>query len=126
MYYYNNNKLANSSNKPKTTWSIIKTITSNKMNCNNILMMQIDGKVTTLYQTTAEKFNHYYIFVADNIANIKSINNIPDNSNKINLVNYLYSAFKQSFTNMTVKKKTTTYEIEKIIKELKSKKVMWI
>ena len=89
-------------------------------------MMQVDGKVTTLYQTTAEKFNHYYIFVADNIANIKSINNIPDNSNKINLVNYLYSAFKQSFTNMTVKKKTTTYEIEKIIKELKSKKVMWI
>jgi hypothetical protein len=53
--------------KPKTTWSIIKTITNNKKNCNNILMMQIDGMITTHYQTTAEKFNHYYVSVADNI-----------------------------------------------------------
>jgi len=116
MYY--NNKLANSSNKPKTTWSIIKTITNNKKNCNNILMMQIDGKVTTHYQTIAENFNHYYVSVTDNINNNKST---TDNSNKINLLNYLYSAFKQSFTNITVKN-TTMYEIEKIIKELKIKK----
>ena len=102
MYY--NNKLANSSNKSKITWSIIKTITNNKKNCNNILMMQIDGKVTTHYQTIAEKCNHYYISVPDNITNNKSINNTTDNSNKINPLNYSYSAFKQSFTKMTVKK----------------------
>jgi len=101
MYY--NNKLANSSNKPKTTWSIIKTITNNNK-CNNILMMQIDGKVTTHYQTIAEKFNHCYISVTDNITNNMFINNTTDNSNKINPLNYLYSTFKQSFTNMTVKK----------------------
>jgi len=29
--------------------------------------MQIDGMITTHYQTTAEKFNHYYVSVADNI-----------------------------------------------------------
>jgi hypothetical protein len=102
MYY--SSKLANSSNKPKTTWSIIKTITSIKKNCNNVLMMQIDGKVTTHYQTIAEKLNHYYISVANNITNNKSINKTTDNSNKINPLNYLYSTFKQSFTNMTVKK----------------------
>ena len=45
MYY--KNKLANSDNKPKTIWSIIKTITNNKKNCNSIIIMQIDGKVTT-------------------------------------------------------------------------------
>ena len=56
---YYNNKLANSSNKPKTTWSIIKTITNNKMNSNNILMMENDGKFTTHYQTIVKKFNHY-------------------------------------------------------------------
>jgi len=50
--------------------------------------------------------------VADNITNNKSIKNTTDNSNKINPLNYLYSAFKESFTNMTVKK-TTTYEIKK-------------
>lgn len=81
-------------------------------------MMQIDGKVTSHYQTIAEKFNHYYVSVADNITNNKST---TDNSNKINPLNYLYSAFKHSFTNITVKN-TTTYEIEKIMKELKSKK----
>ena len=88
---YNNNKFANSDNKPKTTWSIIKTITNNKKNCNNIIMMQIDGKITTHYQTIGEKFNHYYVSVADNINNNKST---TDNSNKINPLNYLYSAFK--------------------------------
>jgi len=41
--------------------------------------------------------------------------------NKINLLNYIYSAFKQSFTNVAIKN-TTTNEIGKIIKELKSKK----
>ena len=56
--------------------------------------------------------------VADNIANNKST---TDNSNKINPLNYLCSAFKQYFTNITVKN-TTMYEIEKIIKGLKSKK----
>jgi len=102
MYY--NSKLANFDNKPKTTCSIIKTITNNKKNCNNILMMQIDGKITTYYKTIAEKFNHYYVSVADNINNNKST---TDNSNEINLLNYLYSAFKQSFTNITVKNTTT-------------------
>jgi len=67
MYY--NNKLANSTSKPKTTWSIIKTITNNKNNLNNILMMEIDGKTTTHHQTIAEKFNNYYVSFADNITN---------------------------------------------------------
>jgi len=119
MYY--NNKLANSTNKPKTTWSILKTITNNKKNFNNILMMEIDGKITTHHQTIAEKFNNYYVSVADNITNSNPINNIVGDLNKINPLNYLYSAFKQSFTNIK-KKNTTTDEIEKIIKELKCKK----
>ena len=80
-------------------------------------MMQTDGKITTHYQTTEEKFNHYYVSVADNINNNKST---TDNSNKIDLLNYLYSTFKQSFTNITVKN-TTMYEIEKITEELNVK-----
>ncbi len=52
MYY--SNKLANSTNKPKTTQNIIKTITNNKKNPNNISLKEIDGKTTTHRQTVAE------------------------------------------------------------------------
>jgi hypothetical protein len=84
-------------------------------------MMEIDGQITTHYQTTAEKCNNYYVSVADNITNNNPINNTIGDLNKINLLNYLYSVFKQSFTNIKIKN-TTTHEIEKNIKESKSKK----
>ena len=86
--------------------------------------MEIDGKITTHHQTIAEKFNNYYVSVADNITNNNPIINTISDFNKINLLNYLYSAFKQSFTNIKIKN-TTTDEIEKIIKESKSK-VTWL
>jgi hypothetical protein len=53
MYY--NNELANSTNKSRTTWSIIKTITNSIRNPNNIAVMEIDGKITTHHQTFAEE-----------------------------------------------------------------------
>jgi hypothetical protein len=83
-------------------------------------MIQIEGKTTTHYQTIAEEFNNDYISVADNITNNNSITNTTDDLNKINPLNYLYSTFKQPFTNIALKN-VTTYEIEKIIQELKSK-----
>jgi len=82
LYY--SKKLANSTNKPKTTWSIIKTITNNKKNFNNILMAEIDGKITTHYQTIAEKLNNYYVSVAASITNNNPVNNNNDDLNKIN------------------------------------------
>jgi hypothetical protein len=84
-------------------------------------MMEIDGKITTHHQTIAEELNNYYIFVADNITNNNPVNNSVGDLNKNNLLNYLYSAFQQSFTNMKLKN-TTTGETEKIIKESKSKR----
>ncbi len=73
MYY--NNKLVNSTNKHKTTWNIIKTITNNKKNPNNISLMDTDGKTTTHHQTIAEEFNNYYVSVFDNIMNNNPVNN---------------------------------------------------
>jgi hypothetical protein len=35
------------------------TVTNTKKNCNEILMMEIDGKVTTHHQTSAEECNNY-------------------------------------------------------------------
>jgi hypothetical protein len=63
-------------------------------------MMQIDGKITTHYQTIVEKFNNYYISVAD-ITNNNFINNTIADITKINPLNYLYLTFRQSFTNIT-------------------------
>jgi hypothetical protein len=73
--FYYNNKFANSTNKTKTTWSIIKNL--------------INNTIGDLY--------------------------------KINPLNYFYSEFKPSFTNIRIKN-TATGEIGKIIKELKSRK----
>jgi hypothetical protein len=80
-------------------------------------MMEIDGKITTHHQTTAEEFNSYYVSVADNITNNNPVNNTIGDLNKNKQLNYLYSTLQQSFTNIKLKN-TTTGEIEKTIKEL--------
>jgi hypothetical protein len=118
LYY--SAKLTNSTNKPKTTWNIIKTITNNQQKSNSMLIMVIEGKLTTHHQTTAEKFNTYYISVADNITNNNPAKNTIDDSNKKDPLSYLYSVFQQFFTSIKLKN-TTTGEIEKIITELKHK-----
>jgi hypothetical protein len=95
-------------------------MTNNKKNPNNISMMEIDGRITTHHQTTAEKFNNYYVSVAEDITNNNPVNNSTGDLNNNNPLNYLYSAFQQSFTNIKLQN-TTTGEIEKIIEELKVK-----
>ena len=56
------------------------------------------------HQTIAEKLNNYYVSVADNFTNNKSRNNTVGDLNKISPINHLYSVFKQSFTNIKIKK----------------------
>jgi len=114
LYY--SAKLTNSTNNNKKTWNIIKTITNNQRKSNNMLMMEIEGKLTTHSQSIVEKCNTYYIFAADNIKNNNQANNTIDDLHKKNPLSYLYSAFQQSFV-----KNTTTGEIEKIIIQLKNK-----
>jgi len=47
-------------------------------------MAEIDGKITTHYQTIAEKLNNYYVSVAASITNNNPVNNNNDDLNKIN------------------------------------------
>ena len=51
--------------------------------------METDGKITTHHQAIAEKFNNYYVFVADNITNNNPINNTIGDLYKINPLNFL-------------------------------------
>jgi hypothetical protein len=81
--YYSAN-LTNSNNKSKTTWNIIKTITNNQKKPNNMSLMEIEEKLTTHHQSIAEKFNTYYISVADNITNSNQVNNTIDDLHKKN------------------------------------------
>jgi len=85
-----------------------------------MLMMEIEGELTKEHQNIVEKFNSYYISVADNITKNKEVNNTIDDSHKKNPLSYLYSAFKQPFTNIKLKC-TTTGEIGIIIIQLKNK-----
>ena len=58
--------------------------------------------------------NNYYVSVAENITNNNPVNNTIGDLNKNNPLNYLYSAFQQSYTNTRTKlKNETTGEIEK-------------
>jgi hypothetical protein len=66
-------------------------------------MMEIDGKIPTHHKTIAEEFNNYYVSVDDNITDNNLVNNTIGDLNKNNLLNYLYFAFQQSFTNIKLK-----------------------
>ena len=70
-------------------------------------------------KTIAEKFNNYYVSMADNITD-NPINDNNGDLNRINPLNCLYSVFKQSFTNIKMTN-TITYEMKKITEVLKSK-----
>jgi hypothetical protein len=85
-----------------------------------MLIMEIEGKLTTHRQTIVEKFNTCYISVADNIQKNNPAKNTIDDLNDKDPLSYLYSAFQRYFTSIKLKN-TTTGEIEKIITELKHK-----
>ena len=64
LYY---NKLLLNSNKPKTTWNIVKTITNNKNTNNNISTMNIKDKLFSNLLATANAFNTCFSSVAENL-----------------------------------------------------------
>ena len=60
------NKLLLNSNKPKTTWNIVKTITNNNNTNNNISTMNINDKLSSNPLAIASAFNIYFSSVAEN------------------------------------------------------------
>ena len=84
-------------------------------------MMEIDGKITTHHQTIAEECNNYYVSVSNNITNNNPVNNTIGDLNKNNLLNYLYSAFQQSFTNIKLKNTSFMLEWPCIVRPSKNK-----
>ena len=115
--YYNNN-FSKSNNKIKITWDIIKTETCKNHTNKGTQLINIDGKLITNQQSTANSFNNYFLTAADKITS--NIKNDKSSLNCNNSIHCLHKNFKLPCSNMKLKY-TTPKEIEKIIKSLKSK-----
>jgi hypothetical protein len=77
----------------------------------------IDSIEITNQNKIANTFNNYFLSIAD-LINMNNNNHINTHLN--NPINYLLNSFKRTFTKMSWQY-ASTYEIEKIIKSLKTK-----
>ena len=101
-----------STNKIKTTWNIVKSLTNNKTTTNKTNTRDFNNN-----QKTANAFNLYFSSVAEKL--IK--NSLKENrSNRNDPLTYLRQNFKQPSSAIKLKN-TTTHEIDKIIHSMKLK-----
>jgi hypothetical protein len=112
-----NKLLFKSNNKPRTTWNIVKTITNNKNNINNISTINIKDKLSSNPLAIANAFNTYFSSPAENLIKNFSGKNTTNNNDPIS---YLRQNFRQSSSTIKLSA-TTTYEIEKMIHFFKCK-----
>ena len=117
------NQIKHSANKNKTTWDIVNKETHRKTHSTNIKSLNIDGITTDNQQLTAETFNNYFTSIAENIkttdrnAYIQN-KNTPDTV--IIDISAQYAKEMKKLRCTTIQsKRTTTSEIENIIKTLK-------
>jgi len=116
MHY--NNLIVKSSNKPKTTWNIVRTITYNRITNNNITTLNVKNKLSNNPLTIVNAFNKYFISVAENL--IKKNFSEKNASDYIDPLTHLQQYFRHFSIPMNFKN-TTTYEIGKIIHSIKCK-----
>jgi hypothetical protein len=101
----------------KSTSRIINEEKGNIKRNKGIHFIMIGKKVVTNQEKIATAFNKYFLSIADSI--------IPENNNHankeiVNPINYLVNTFSRPF-NKIHWKYATSYEIEKIIRSLKTK-----
>jgi hypothetical protein len=108
--------IANSKNKMKTTWNIVKSVTGKRSEKKPFQLVYINGTLTENQQVITGSFQNHFLSIADKT--ISTINNNPDI--KDNCIDYVFRVFMNPFPNI-IFDRITTKEIEKIIKSLKSK-----
>jgi len=85
--------------------------------CKYTISLRRDNKEITNQNTNANKFNSYFLSIAESL---NSGDNKHTNIKEPNPISYLINSFHQPFPKMSWHY-APTYEIEKIIKSLKSK-----
>jgi hypothetical protein len=115
LHYYDIILRAN--NKMKSTWKIINREKGTNQHDMSISSLTIDEITISNQCIMANMFNNYLSSVADSIKLDKNKDKI---SNRINPIDYLYNFYSKPFTNLKWQY-ASTYEIEKMIKAIKSK-----
>jgi len=107
-----------STNRSRTTWKIVKTVTNNRISVSNAQTVIINNKGTTNPSTIANAFNTYFSSVADNLISKSFL--VKNTTNEKDSLFYLGQNFTQSFFPLRFNN-TTTHEINQIIHSLKCK-----
>jgi hypothetical protein len=69
MHY--NKLISQSSNKTKTAWNVIKSLTNKRPNSKDELMLNTEGKLYKNPQILADTFNNYFSkFVDESVINL--------------------------------------------------------
>jgi hypothetical protein len=110
--------IANSQNKAKTMWRIIKFQTNNTVHQSGIESLKINNTVTDNKDDIAHAFNAYFISVADSVVN--NISGKTNYKNNRHTTDYLNLNYGHYFPDIQWKY-ISTYEIQNIIKLLKLK-----
>ena len=111
--------LITSQNKTKTTWNIVKSETEKTIKKEDISSLNINGMLIQNQQTIASFFNNYFLTVAEKLMETNHIDKINQKQNEETL-HYILRNCKHSYPNIKYRY-TSTKEVEKIIKSLKTK-----
>jgi len=109
-----NNQITNSAYKIKATWNIIKAETN-----------RLHRPSTKKYQNSPDTFNNYFLSIADKIIYDIRYKNSKDDKIYKSPTYYLAKLFHKPFPSIQLNN-TSTKEIDKIIKSLHLKKILWI
>jgi hypothetical protein len=111
-HHHHNKIISNSDNNVKTTWSVIRTITSTNLGINPITSIKIGGKLCNNILKTANYINYF-------VSPLPQIKNSPT----IDLneaLKFLTAVFKHPFPNLYMSP-VTNKEVKDIVKSLKWK-----
>ena len=113
-----------SNNKCKTAWDIIKKLQNNQEPQTDIQELVINAKHLKEQQEIAEAFSNYFSSINDKIT-LNNMNNKTDKQNPQTFHYYLEQTYPQPPPPLVIKT-FSTKEITKIIKTLKTKKLLWL
>jgi hypothetical protein len=110
--------LLKSTNRPRTTWNIVKSITNNGTTSSNTAELNINNTLNSNPFKIANAFNAYFSSVAENLTSKNHFGMNPTKNN--DPLTYLRQNFSQTFSSVRLNN-TTSHEVDKIIHSLKRK-----
>jgi hypothetical protein len=108
-----NRQVSNSSNKTKTTWDSVRSVTGKLTSENTVQELEVNGKVIRNRQNIADFLNNFFLSVVDD-----NINNNPITNNKP--LDYLRQVADHSYPRIKYHP-VLTLELADVIKSLKMK-----